>query len=59
MLDPARLVPTMCHHKLPTTMYCDLTNTQQLFDIPFSLQGLKCMQLAHAHPTISYIHLVI
>jgi len=51
----ARLVPKICHHKLPTTIVTSLT----LRDISLSLQWLKCMQLAHACPIKSSIHLVL
>ena len=51
-IDPARLVPTICHHKLPTTVTTSLTLSNS-----HSPLCLKYMQVDHAHPTMSYIHL--
>jgi len=50
-LDPGSQPPQTSYN------YCDLANTQQCRS--FSLEGLKCMQLAYARPTMSCIHLVI
>ena len=40
---------TMCHHKLPTTIVTSLPLSNSS-----SLRWLKCMQLAHTHPTMSH-----
>jgi len=48
-VGPARLVPAMCHRKLPTT----IVTSQATFDTSFSLWWLRYMQLAHACPTMS------
>lgn len=56
-IDPARLMLTMYHHKLLTTIVTSLTLDQQLL-ISHSLLWLKCMQFAHACPTMSCPHLV-
>ena len=48
---PARMVPAMCHHKLPTNSVTLLTLSK--------FQWLKCVQLVHSCPTMSCIHLVI
>ena len=45
-------------HKHPSYNLYHLANTQQLL-IPHSLWWLKCMQLAHARPTMSCIHLAV
>ena len=50
-IDPARLVPIRCHHKLPAAIVTSLTLATS--DESFSLQWLKCMQLAHARTTMS------
>ena len=49
VIDPARLQLDWCQKCATTTFlhYCDLA------------KWLKCMQLAHIHPTMSCIHLVL
>jgi len=53
----AWLVLTVCHQRLPSSVVISLTFSN--FSYRYSLWWLKCMQLAHAHPTMCYIHLVI
>ena len=60
-LDPARLVPTMCHHKLPTTIVTSLILSNYL--IPHSLSVAKmhaaCSRLPHNQGVVSPISIIL